>query len=98
YLPVIAAIWMRSAPAGEAGASGRGGLEPPGGEGLPALAGGSPELDEGALAAQPTARGPQPEVLLVALVSGAAAIFFGIVPTPLFELVHHAGGALTGLF
>jgi NADH-quinone oxidoreductase subunit N len=99
YLPVIAAIWMRSAPAGEAGASGREGFEPPsGGEGLPALAGGSPELDEGALAAQPTTRGPQPEVLLVALVSGAAAIFFGIVPQPLFELVHHAGSALTGLF
>jgi NADH-quinone oxidoreductase subunit N len=99
YLPVIAAIWMRSAPAGEAGASGRGALETPGGgEGLPALAGGSPELDEGALAARPTAHGPQPEVLLVGLVSGAAALFFGIVPQPLFELVHHAGSALTGLF
>jgi len=99
YLPVIAAIWMRSAPAGEAGTSGRGAPETPGGgQGLPALAGGSPELDEGSLAAQPTARGPQPEVLLVGLVSGAAAIFFGIVPQPLFELVHHAGSALTGLF
>jgi hypothetical protein len=25
-------------------------------------------------------------------------MFFGIVPQPLFDLVHHAGGALGGLF
>jgi NADH-quinone oxidoreductase subunit N len=99
YLPVIAAIWMRSAPAGEAGASGRGALETPGGgEGLPALAGGSPELDDKALAAARTASRPQPEVLLVAALAGAATIFFGVVPQPLFDLVHHAGSALSGLF
>ncbi len=95
YLPVIAAIWMRSAPSGEADPS----LELPApGAPLPALAGGSPELDREALAAPVTVRGPQPEVLLVAVVAGAATLFFGIVPQPLFDLVHHAGSALGGLF
>ena len=47
---------------------------------------------------QPAATHPQPEVVLVALLAGAATIFFGIIPEPLFDLVRHAGGALTGLF
>ena len=38
--------------------------------------------------------GAQPEVALVALATGLATIFFGIVPQPLFELVHGAGAAL----
>ncbi len=89
YLPVIAAMWMRDAPAG---------AQAPGGAALPALAGGSPELDEqpGASAALARRR-PEPEVLAVALLAGAATIFFGIVPQPLFDLVHGAGAAL-GLF
>ncbi len=88
YLPVIAAMWMREAPAG---------AQAPGGA-LPALAGGSPVLDEqpGAGAALARRR-PQPEVLAVAVLAGAATIFFGIIPQPLFELVHGAGAAL-GLF
>ena len=82
YLPVIAAMWMREAPAGE----GQPGV-------LPTLAGGSPELDpEEAQASQ--AGGLQLEVALVAVLAGAATIFFGIVPQPLFDLVHGAGGAL----
>ncbi|MEA2209090.1 MAG: NADH-quinone oxidoreductase subunit [Solirubrobacteraceae bacterium] len=100
YLPVIAAIWMRPAPAGEPGEGERRTprLTPEGDEGLPALAGGSPELDDKALAAARTASRPQPEVLLVAALAGAATIFFGVVPQPLFDLVHHAGSALSGLF
>ena len=57
------------------------------------LAGGSPELDEEPSEAL-SARRPQPEVLLVALVCGAATIFFGVIPQPLFELVSHAAGTL----
>ena len=93
YLPVIAAIWMRESPAGaDAGAPARPRVPAPGS--LPALAGGSPELDE-----QPALQGTaQPEVLLVALLAAAATIFFGIVPQPLFDLVHHAGTSLAGLF
>jgi NADH-quinone oxidoreductase subunit N len=100
YLPVIAAMWMRDAPAGEA----QTGAEPPPAGAprpagaLPVLAGGSPELDaetasdDGAPA--PVASGLQPEVLLVAVSAAAATIFFGIIPQPLFDLVHGAGGAL----
>jgi len=36
-------------------------------------------------------------VLLVAVVAAAATLFFGIVPEPLFNLVHGTGSAL-GLF
>jgi NADH-quinone oxidoreductase subunit N len=98
YLPVIAAMWMREAPAG---------APAPAGGPLPALAGGSPELDdEPALApaggdvahSAPTKGGLQPEVLFVAVIAAAATIFFGIIPQPLFDLVNHAGSALSGLF
>jgi NADH-quinone oxidoreductase subunit N len=39
-----------------------------------------------------------PEVVLVALVAGAASVVLGIVPGPLLHLVGHAGKALGGLF
>jgi NADH-quinone oxidoreductase subunit N len=82
YLPVIAAMWMRSAEAPSP-------LAGP----LPALAGGSPELDEEL--DSPT--GPQGEVVFVAVLAGAGVLFFGVIPQPLFNLVRHAGSAL-GLF
>jgi NADH-quinone oxidoreductase subunit N len=104
YLPVVAAMWMREAPAGlgQAGTASPSAAAPPGGP-LPALAGGSPELDPGdelasagAGADVPAlqARTTQPEVLAVAVLAGAATIFFGIIPQPLFDLVHGAGAAL----
>jgi NADH-quinone oxidoreductase subunit N len=102
YLPVIAAMWMREAP-GASDAGARIGAGAP----LPALAGGSPELDfEGPPASgaprpdspAAPATGAQVEVVFVAMLAGAATIFFGIIPQPLFDLVHHAGGALAGLF
>ena len=68
----------------------------PAGGALPALAGGSPELDEALDAGRRVV--PQPEVLLVAVLAGAATIFFGIVPQPLFNLVHDAGARAGGLF
>jgi hypothetical protein len=34
----------------------------------------------------------------VAVLAGAGTIFFGIIPQPLFDLVHGAGSALVGLF
>ncbi len=121
YLPVIAAMWMREAPAvGEASIAGAA-IVPT--APLPALAGGSPELHEdpeedpvataapgssgpqGTLPAPasepavdpPSTPGAQPEVVLVAVLAGAATLFFGILPSPLFNLVHGAGSAL-GLF
>jgi NADH-quinone oxidoreductase subunit N len=102
YLPVIAAMWMREAP-GEEAAAGRpprsaGDAPAAGSPPLPAIAGGSAELDPPAAPAAP-ARPPaaQLEVLLVALLAGAATLFFGIIPQPLFDLVRHAGRGL-GLF
>jgi NADH-quinone oxidoreductase subunit N len=94
YLPVIAAIWMAESPS-------RASAAPDVSLGLPVIAGGSPELDPTA-ETSPAARaarapGTQPEVLLVALLAGGATLFFGIVPQPLFNLVHHVGSGF-GLF
>jgi NADH-quinone oxidoreductase subunit N len=92
YLRVIAAMWMSEAPRPVALPSPLGGR--------PAMAGGSPELDaetggDGRLA---DGTHPQPEVVFVALLAGAATIVFGIFPQPLLDLVGHAGAAFTGLF
>jgi hypothetical protein len=99
----VAAMWMREAPAGlgrVGGDSPASAAGPPGGP-LPALAGGSPELDPGdelasAGADVPIGQAPgtQPEVLAVAVLAGAATIFFGIIPQPLFDLVQGTGSAL----
>jgi NADH-quinone oxidoreductase subunit N len=101
YLPVVAAMWMGQAPEDtpsptEATPAPFGSAPAPVVvEGvLPALAGGSPELEE---PTQPAAATPQPEVVFVAVLAGAATIFFGIVPEPLFDLVRGAGSGL-GLF
>jgi NADH-quinone oxidoreductase subunit N len=91
YLPVIAAMWMREAPAAEGEPQA---LASPGPSPVPVLAGGSTELDE---ELAPETSSPQPEVLLVAVLAGAATIFFGVVPQPLFNLVHGVGSGF-GLF
>jgi NADH-quinone oxidoreductase subunit N len=57
--------------------------------GRPAMAGGSPEADT---------RRIEPETWFVALLFGAATLFFGIVPSPLFDLAVDAGRSLTQLF
>ena len=41
---------------------------------------------------------PQPEVVFVAVAFGAASIFFGIFPSPLFDFAAHAGHAISGIF
>ena len=89
YLPVVARMWMRPSPAPSPAGPG---LPPPGA--IPVIAGGSQELDEDS--GDVTAAGPlrQPEVAFVAILAAAATIFFGIVPQPLFNLVHGVGSAL----
>jgi NADH-quinone oxidoreductase subunit N len=57
--------------------------------GRPALAGGSAEADTPRI---------EVETWFVALVFGAATLFFGIVPSPLFNLAVQAGRSLTRLF
>ena len=99
YLRVVAAMWMR--PAADAAASAAGAV---GVGGRPAIAGGAPEADaqdeDGGDAASPVRERPprQLEVTFVAVACGAASIVFGIVPSPLFDLVRHTGSALSGLF
>jgi NADH-quinone oxidoreductase subunit N len=58
--------------------------------GHPAMAGGSAEADAGSRF--------EFETWLVALVFGGATLFFGIVPSPLFDLAVDAGRSLSGLF
>jgi NADH-quinone oxidoreductase subunit N len=104
YLPVIAAMWMREAPGEEVAAGGpprsAGDAPAAGSPPLPAIAGGSGELDPPAAPAGSAPSRPpaaQPEVVFVALLAGAATLFFGIIPQPLFDLVRHVGAGL-GLF
>jgi NADH-quinone oxidoreductase subunit N len=79
YLRVIAAIWMRPAPAEE---------PPVGPHAIPAMAGGSQEAD----ADLPRNIGTR-EVVAVAVLCGAASLFFGIVPSPLLDLASDAVSA-----
>jgi NADH-quinone oxidoreductase subunit N len=59
------------------------------GGGMPLIAGGAPEADMPAR---------DPSVLLVAALFSGATLFFGIIPQPLFDLVHGAGSAFSGIF
>jgi hypothetical protein len=52
-----------------------------------AAAGWSPEADARA----------QPEVLGVALLAAAATVFFGVIPSPLFDVARDMGTSLTTL-
>jgi NADH-quinone oxidoreductase subunit N len=89
YLRVVATMWMGSAtePA----------RAPAPGLARPLIAGGSPQADAGAWPG-PAESVPHAEVVLVALLFGAASVFFGIFPSPLFHLVAHAGQAIGGIF
>jgi NADH-quinone oxidoreductase subunit N len=62
---------------------------------VPAIAGASQELDPVApVGVAPVGRHRQPELAFVAVLAAAATIFFGIIPQPLFNLVHGVGSAL----
>jgi NADH-quinone oxidoreductase subunit N len=90
YLRVIAAMWMR--PALDEGVTARPPLA------RPAIAGGSHEADSLDLGALTTPRPAGVEVTVAAVVCAAATIFFGVIPQPLFDLMHGVGGSLPGLF
>ncbi len=102
YLRVVAAIWM-------GGSTRRAPVLAPIAGGSPEADPGPPVPDrssEARTAAPPEpaqeALGPppdtaQPEIAFVAVLFAAAAVFFGIVPSPLFHLAAHAGNAIVGL-
>jgi NADH-quinone oxidoreductase subunit N len=82
------------------GAGSGSGLGAGSGSGLDADAGagaGSPPSDA-VVWPRPAESAPHPEVVLVAVLFAAASIFFGIFPTPLFQLAAHAGQAISGIF
>jgi NADH-quinone oxidoreductase subunit N len=81
YLRVVATMWMGASTTPQPA--------------YPPIAGGSPEADATLPPADQSVA--HPEVVLVALLFGAASIFFGIVPQPLFHLVSHAGHAIASL-
>jgi NADH-quinone oxidoreductase subunit N len=64
----------------------------PSADALPAIAGADPVAD---LAAEPA---PHGEVVAIAVLFGAAAVFFGVFPGPLLHLAQHAGTAISGIF
>src|SRR3954452_6183320 len=88
YLRVIAAVWMRSP---SEAVELRRGLT-----GRPIMAGGSAEADTEL--ARDSGRGVgQWEIGLVAVVCAAATVFFGLFPTPLFDVARDAGAVLANL-
>jgi NADH-quinone oxidoreductase subunit N len=94
YLRVVAVMWMspadQSAPVS---------AQTVGPSGLPAIAGGSPEADQlDADGLELETSGSHGELVLVAVLAAAACVFFGIFPSPLFNLVSHAGHAIGGIF
>jgi NADH-quinone oxidoreductase subunit N len=94
YLRVVATMWMTGSAAAVGAAGATAGYAP--------IAGGSQEadasLESGSSRDDTAARTiPQPDITLVALVFAGAAVFFGIIPGPLFHLVAHAGNAISGL-
>ena len=85
YLRVVATMWMGAATTPQPA--------------YPPIAGASPEADTApaSVALAPDQAVPHPEVALVAVLFGAASVFFGIVPQPLFHLASHAGAAIASL-
>jgi len=83
YLPVVAMMWREEAQPAPA----QPGVDPA--TGRAALAGAAPEAGGEGSGGW--------ETQLVALVMGAAILFFGIVPQPLFDLVQHAAAGILGL-
>jgi NADH-quinone oxidoreductase subunit N len=71
-----------------------GSLPPIAGASLPPIAGAEPELAGASPDPSPPRSRAQPEVELVAVLAGAATLFFGIVPGPLFDLVEGVGRGL----
>jgi len=94
YLRVVAAMWMREAPKTAALVA------------RPAMAGGSSEAggeereekeedgEDGSAEGAGERLRSTPEVTAVAVLFGAASLFFGIIPSPLFDLARDAGAAL----
>jgi NADH-quinone oxidoreductase subunit N len=80
YLRIVAVVWS-GAP-----------QEEPAPASVPVMAGGSQDLDPELADVGPQRAGW--EVYALAIVAGGLSLALGIVPQPLFDLAHHAAGAL----
>ena len=98
YLRVVATIWMSAPLSAPVASVGPGPGMTAGPRGLAPIAGGSAQADGAAGWASSARAVPYGELALVALVFAAASIFFGVFPTPLFDLAAHAGQAIGGIF
>ncbi len=87
YLRVVAAMWAGTDSA----------LERPGVV-LAPIAGAAQDDPTGPREPRAAAPAEPSETRFVAVLFGAAVVFFGIVPGPLFHFAAHAGHALSGLF
>ncbi|MBV9310269.1 MAG: NADH-quinone oxidoreductase subunit N [Solirubrobacterales bacterium] len=110
YLRVVAMMWMRSVGAASeapgaaptpalAPIAGGSGEEETSGDGAPsvrATGNGDGSGSSDAVGSEESSR--RPELAFAAILFGAASVFFGIFPSPLFNLAAHAGHALSGLF
>jgi NADH-quinone oxidoreductase subunit N len=89
YLRVVASVWMRPSPEPQ-------GSEP--GEGMPAMAGGSPQADPSDVApGAPLTPPPGTRCLAILVPAGAlaaATVFFGVFPSPLVDWASNAGQGL----
>lgn len=90
YLKVIAAMWMRGAPATATSPAVHAGPRP-------ALAGGSDEAASVALADEDPGLKAHWEVVAVGVLSAVLIVATGVVPQPLFDLVQRCGEAFTNL-
>ena len=89
YLRVVATIWMSTA---QRPVRVRGALR------FAPIAGASPDANPEDPPGGDVRAGPDPAVAFVALLFAGASVFFGIFPSPLFNLAAHAGRAITGIF
>jgi NADH-quinone oxidoreductase subunit N len=87
YLRVVATMWLGSG----VSLRRRGVMLAP-------IAGGAQDDPEGFADERAIVPSDSPQTTFVALLFGAATVFFGIVPGPLFHFAAHAGHALSGLF
>jgi NADH-quinone oxidoreductase subunit N len=89
YLRVLAAVWMPAAATTPTAGSSASPPGPAGGEGAPAIAGGSPEADASAKGASRCGL-----VVGAGLICAAATIAFGVWPDPLIDWASAAGESI----
>jgi NADH-quinone oxidoreductase subunit N len=87
-----------SVPGGPGSVPGTAGSVPGGAGSIPGGAGEPPGAEHSPSWPTSGESAPHSEVVLIGVLFGAACVFFGIFPSPLFHLAAHAGHAIAGIF